>query len=170
MPHVHALSHGVTPEFSHTILVVEDEGLIRTSVTEYLEECGYRVLSSRPAEPDSGLSFAGIGDLLADVIEGVLAELPGAQRSALFPNFPTIAESGLPKYDSLGWFGLFAPGTKAESAGAPAAADDGTAATVTVCPASALSAGSISFVAELKGAATLPVRSNGDVIRIPPLS
>ena len=35
----------------------------------------------------------------------------GAARSALFPDFPTIAESGLPKYDSLGWFGLFAPGT-----------------------------------------------------------
>lgn len=34
----------------------------------------------------------------------------GAQRSALFPDYPTIAESGLPKYDSLGWFGLFAPG------------------------------------------------------------
>ena len=34
----------------------------------------------------------------------------GATRSALFPDFPTIAESGLPKYDSLGWFGLFAPG------------------------------------------------------------
>lgn len=32
-----------------------------------------------------------------------------AARSALFPNYPTIAESGLPKYDSLGWFGLFAP-------------------------------------------------------------
>ena len=35
----------------------------------------------------------------------------GATRSTLFPDFPTIAESGLPKYDSLGWFGLFAPGT-----------------------------------------------------------
>ena len=35
----------------------------------------------------------------------------GATRSALFPDFPTIAESGLPKYDLLGWFGLFAPGT-----------------------------------------------------------
>ena len=34
----------------------------------------------------------------------------GAARSRLFPDFPTIAESGLPKYDSLGWFGLFAPG------------------------------------------------------------
>ena len=33
----------------------------------------------------------------------------GATRSRLFPDFPTIAESGLPNYDSLGWFGMFAP-------------------------------------------------------------
>jgi tripartite-type tricarboxylate transporter receptor subunit TctC len=33
----------------------------------------------------------------------------GATRSALFPQFPTIAETGLPGYESLGWFGLFAP-------------------------------------------------------------
>ena len=35
----------------------------------------------------------------------------GATRSSLFPDYPTIAESGLPKYDSLGWFGMFAPAT-----------------------------------------------------------
>jgi tripartite-type tricarboxylate transporter receptor subunit TctC len=33
----------------------------------------------------------------------------GQARSALFPDYPTIAESGLPGYSSLGWFGLFAP-------------------------------------------------------------
>jgi tripartite-type tricarboxylate transporter receptor subunit TctC len=33
----------------------------------------------------------------------------GAARSALFPDYPTIAETGLPGYASLGWFGLFAP-------------------------------------------------------------
>jgi tripartite-type tricarboxylate transporter receptor subunit TctC len=33
----------------------------------------------------------------------------GATRSVLFPDFPTIAETGLPDYQSLGWFGLFAP-------------------------------------------------------------
>ena len=33
----------------------------------------------------------------------------GAARSALFPDFPTIAETGMPDYQSLGWFGLFAP-------------------------------------------------------------
>src|SRR5262245_36024842 len=33
----------------------------------------------------------------------------GATRSALFPDFPTVAETGMPDYQSLGWFGLFAP-------------------------------------------------------------
>jgi tripartite-type tricarboxylate transporter receptor subunit TctC len=33
----------------------------------------------------------------------------GKTRSTLFPDFPTIAESGLPNYSSLGSFGLFAP-------------------------------------------------------------
>ena len=33
----------------------------------------------------------------------------GSARSALFPEFPTIAETGLAGYGSLGWFGLFAP-------------------------------------------------------------
>jgi len=35
--------------------------------------------------------------------------ITGATRSALFPDYPTIAETGLPGYSSLGWFGLFAP-------------------------------------------------------------
>jgi len=33
----------------------------------------------------------------------------GAARSTLFPDYPTIAETGLRGYASLGWFGLFAP-------------------------------------------------------------
>ncbi len=33
----------------------------------------------------------------------------GAQRSKLFPDIPTIAEAGVPGYEAVGWFGLFAP-------------------------------------------------------------
>jgi tripartite-type tricarboxylate transporter receptor subunit TctC len=33
----------------------------------------------------------------------------GAKRSKFFPNVPTVAESGLPGYSSVGWFGLLAP-------------------------------------------------------------
>ncbi len=30
-------------------------------------------------------------------------------RSPFFPKLPTVNEAGLPGYDSIGWFGLFAP-------------------------------------------------------------
>src|SRR5450759_2450334 len=33
----------------------------------------------------------------------------GAKRSKFFPKVPTVAESGLPGYASVGWFGLLAP-------------------------------------------------------------
>ena len=33
----------------------------------------------------------------------------GAKRSALAPELPTIAESGLPGYEASGWFGVLAP-------------------------------------------------------------
>lgn len=33
----------------------------------------------------------------------------GAKRSKFFPNVPTVAEGGLPGYESTGWFGLLAP-------------------------------------------------------------
>ena len=35
--------------------------------------------------------------------------ITGPARSALFPDYPTLAETGLPGYSSVGWFGLFAP-------------------------------------------------------------
>jgi tripartite-type tricarboxylate transporter receptor subunit TctC len=38
----------------------------------------------------------------------ILAVL-GAQRTALAPEIPTLAEAGVPGYDAVGWFALFAP-------------------------------------------------------------
>jgi tripartite-type tricarboxylate transporter receptor subunit TctC len=32
-----------------------------------------------------------------------------AKRSATLPDLPTAAESGLPGYEAIGWFGLLAP-------------------------------------------------------------
>jgi tripartite-type tricarboxylate transporter receptor subunit TctC len=32
-----------------------------------------------------------------------------AQRSALVPEIPTVSESGLPGFETVAWFGIFAP-------------------------------------------------------------
>lgn len=74
--------------------------------------------------------YRGAGPAIADVIGGqvpyILSTLTGllphikagklkaialtsAERSALLPNVPTIAESGFPKYDMDSWIGTFVP-------------------------------------------------------------
>lgn len=53
------------------------EGIARSSAH------GFRALSCRAAQPESRLSFAGLGDLLAPVEEQAFAALPAPQRRAL---------------------------------------------------------------------------------------
>jgi tripartite-type tricarboxylate transporter receptor subunit TctC len=35
--------------------------------------------------------------------------ITSAKRSPALPDLPTVAESGVPGYEVLGWFGMFAP-------------------------------------------------------------
>jgi tripartite-type tricarboxylate transporter receptor subunit TctC len=76
--------------------------------------------------------YKGAGPALADVVAGhvdfTVATMPGAiqqvrtgslralgisslTRSPELPEVPSIAEAGLPSYEYVAWFGLFAPGT-----------------------------------------------------------
>jgi len=76
--------------------------------------------------------YKGAGPALADVVAGhvdfTIATMPGAiqqvrtgslralgisslTRSPELPDVPSIAETGLPGYEYVAWFGLFAPGT-----------------------------------------------------------
>jgi tripartite-type tricarboxylate transporter receptor subunit TctC len=76
--------------------------------------------------------YKGAGPALADVVAGhvdfTVATMPAAiqqirssslgalgisspTRSPELPNVPTVAETGLPGYEYVAWFGLFAPGT-----------------------------------------------------------
>jgi tripartite-type tricarboxylate transporter receptor subunit TctC len=57
------------------------------------------------------LMFAPLGVLLPLVKSGKLKALgvPGEQRSALAPDLPTIAESGIPGYAAATWYGVLAP-------------------------------------------------------------
>ena len=69
-------------------LVLEGEaGIGKTTLwlhaVEQAAARSYTVISSRPAESDEQLSFAGLADLLGGVLDRVLARLPPPQRSAL---------------------------------------------------------------------------------------
>lgn len=57
------------------------------------------------------LMFAPLGILLPHVKAGKLKALalPSEQRSALAPELPTVAESGVPGYAATTWYGVLAP-------------------------------------------------------------
>jgi tripartite-type tricarboxylate transporter receptor subunit TctC len=64
---------------------------------------------------DSGFSTVAtaIGPIRANRLRAL--GLTSAKRFELLPQVPTIAEAGLPGYESISWYGLFAPaGTPAE--------------------------------------------------------
>ena len=56
--------------------------LMREAITAASNE-GARVLAARPAAAEAGLAFAGLGDLLADVLQAIVTELPPPQAAAL---------------------------------------------------------------------------------------
>ena len=64
-----------------------EAGIGKTAVwlggIEAAVEGGYRVLSCRPSEAETRLSYAGLTDLLAGVVDHVLPELPPIQQRAL---------------------------------------------------------------------------------------
>ena len=55
--------------------------------------------------------FAPAETVMQHVKTGKLRALAvtSAQRFAVLPELPTVAESGVPGYSAVGWFGLFAP-------------------------------------------------------------
>ena len=57
------------------------------------------------------MMVAPLGPALPHVKAGKLKALatPSAQRSVLFPELPTIAESGLPGYEAVNWYGVLVP-------------------------------------------------------------
>jgi tripartite-type tricarboxylate transporter receptor subunit TctC len=57
------------------------------------------------------LMFAPSQTVMSQVQAGKLKALAvtGSKRSALLPELPTLAESGVPGYQAVGWFGLLAP-------------------------------------------------------------
>lgn len=71
------------------------------------------------------LMFAPAQTVMPYVQAGRLRALAvtGAKRSETLPNLPTVAESGLPGYAAVGWFGLLAPAATPKAVVARASAD-----------------------------------------------
>lgn len=84
-----------------SVLLLEGEAGIGKS-TVWIEgtvaagDLGYRVLTSRPVEVETRISFATVGDLLGDVLDEVAAELPSPQRRALEVALLLREPEGLP--------------------------------------------------------------------------
>ena len=57
------------------------------------------------------MNFGNVVTVLPHVREGKLRALAvtSSKRSAAAPDVPTIAQSGLPGFDAVAWFGLVAP-------------------------------------------------------------
>ncbi len=71
------------------------------------------------------LMFAPSQTVMPYVHAGKLKALAvtGARRSETLPDLPTVAESGLPGYEAVGWFGLLAPAATPKATVARASAD-----------------------------------------------
>ena len=71
------------------------------------------------------LMFAPAQTVMPYVREGRLKALAltGSKRSETLPGLPTVAESGLPGYEAVGWFGLLAPAATPRAVVAKISAD-----------------------------------------------
>src|SRR5256886_5655572 len=71
------------------------------------------------------LMFAPSQTVMPYVHAGKLKALAvtGARRSETLPDLPTVAESGLPGYEAMGWFGLLAPAATPKGTVAKLSAD-----------------------------------------------
>jgi DNA-binding CsgD family transcriptional regulator len=75
------------PQGARALFIEGEPGIGKTRLwsegIRLAETHGYRVVATRPAETDAELAFVGIGDLLRDVLDEVLGDLPPPQRHAL---------------------------------------------------------------------------------------
>ena len=74
-------------QLPRAVVLCGDAGIGKTSLwlagTDAAAGSGYRVLSARPSDAETGLAFSGLGDLLGEVVDDFLAHLPPIQRRAL---------------------------------------------------------------------------------------
>lgn len=82
-----AFLDAVAVDGSGVVLLSGQAGIGKTTIWEAAaraaEERGFRVVSSRPTEVETGLAFAALGDLLGPLLDADHPDLPAPQREAL---------------------------------------------------------------------------------------
>jgi DNA-binding NtrC family response regulator len=68
-------NHSVSPELRQTVLVVDDEVLIRAAISEYLRDCGYKVIEA--ASVDEAVLVLQQAEITVHIVLSDV-EMPGA--------------------------------------------------------------------------------------------
>ncbi len=78
---------GVAGEGSRLVLLSGQAGIGKTTLwnagIQSANDHGYRVVTARPTEVETGLAFAALGDLLGPLLDLPMPDLPAPQREAL---------------------------------------------------------------------------------------
>ncbi len=97
-------------EMPTTAVVVGEAGIGKTTLwlaaVGAAQARGDLVLSCRPAEAEAAFSFAGLADLIGDVVPEVLPQLPRPQRRALEAALALSEFDGLPAEEGVVAFAL----------------------------------------------------------------
>lgn len=104
----------------NSVLRASQAGLLKSQAGVTLTHVPYRGQAPAMVDLIGGqihALFEPVGTALPQVRSGKVKALAitGARRSALAPEIPTVAKSGLPNFDATAWFAIVAPaGTPAE--------------------------------------------------------
>ena len=80
------------PLVTDTVMVIEDEVLIRMPISQYLRDCGYRVLEA--ANADEAVTIMQKPDIHVDVVVCDI-EMPGAMNGFAFAKWARTLRPGL---------------------------------------------------------------------------
>jgi len=86
---------------------------------------GYRVVSAQPTEVETGLAFAGLGDVLGPLLEAPMPDLPDPQREALDAALLRVSTSSPPQPLGVSLGALYVLRAAATEAPVLVAIDDG---------------------------------------------
>jgi DNA-binding NtrC family response regulator len=89
---VNAPADAIKPSVTDTVLVIDDEVLIRISIAQYLRDCGYRVLEA--ANADEAVTILQKPDIQVNVVLCDV-EMPGSMNGFGFMKWARELRPGL---------------------------------------------------------------------------